>query len=802
MADSQITETGVSIGQAMATAERPLKPSSQNLDSGVRQVLARLRNRVRRYVWLQGLAMVLACLGLCFWALLAIDWYWEPSVDVRKLLLGAGALLTGWVAYYWIGRRAFVPLTDSNMAVLLERRFRGLEDSLLTTVELTDQANLAEFTREMLAHTSADAVVRAGKVDLGEVFDLAPLRRAVLLALALVVSIGGFAIASPESFRFFVEERMAGMTQQLWPRKSRLIVEGFKDGEVVIAKGSNLDLLVRADTTMEVPDKVQVRYRNADGQRRSEQMVREGEAVAGRDEYQDFRYTFENVISPYTFEVVGGDSRVRNLRIRVVDAPVIELQLHVEYPSYLHRASRAQPVTGIMQVPAGSRVTVKGHANKDLVKVEVDYPTPVKKGQKPTDKSFETHTLVLPQAGGTSRSFEFPVESLDSDLTLSFTLHDVDGIKSREPFRLALSATPDAAPQLHLRLKGISSVITPLARLPVTGEMRDDYGLARGWFEYAIDEKAVHEQPFINQPKGSDKVDVSEAFEARDLELKPGQKLLIGTAASDEHDLPPEKQPHVGHGERFQLTVVTPGELRSLLESRELNLRQRFETIIGEVTETRDTLTRLELGDPPAAADKPATEKPDAAKNEKDAKNVKDDKSGKDATDSGDEPATGGNTPEQLQAGRLLRVQGILQNSQKSAQETGGVAISFDDIREELINNRVDTEELRIRLKDYIADPLRQIAEESFPEFDKRLTRIQSLIQSKGGLEETLAAKTTAIQQADALVLAMEKVRDKMLELESFNEAVDLLRGIISSQQQMNEQTKKLRSEKIKKLLD
>ena len=35
-----------------------------------------------------------------------------------------------------------------------------------------------------------------------------------------------------------------------------------------------------------------------------------------------------------------------------------------------------------------------------------------------------------------------------------------------------------------LRLRGISTAITPQARLPVVGEVRDDYGLTRMWFEY------------------------------------------------------------------------------------------------------------------------------------------------------------------------------------------------------------------------------------------------------------------------------------------------------------------------------
>ena len=43
------------------------------------------------------------------------------------------------------------------------------------------------------------------------------------------------------------------------------------------------------------------------------------------------------------------------------------------------------------------------------------------------------------------------------------------------------------------------------------------------------------------------------------------------------------------------LDVVTPEQLRALLESRELVLRQRFESIMREMTETRDLLARAKM---------------------------------------------------------------------------------------------------------------------------------------------------------------------------------------------------------------
>ena len=57
----------------------------------IRGLLAALRGRIRRYVWLEGLAATVAALGLAFWAGLGVDWFFEPSPAVRKALLAVSA---------------------------------------------------------------------------------------------------------------------------------------------------------------------------------------------------------------------------------------------------------------------------------------------------------------------------------------------------------------------------------------------------------------------------------------------------------------------------------------------------------------------------------------------------------------------------------------------------------------------------------------------------------------------------------------------------------------------------------------
>ncbi len=331
--------------------------------STIRGLLTSLRRRIRRYVWLEGLAATVAALALAFWAVLGIDWFFEPSPLVRQFLLGAGLAAGLAVLFRLTLRRLWVALSDRSMALLLERRFRDFDESLLTAVELGERDEpLAVHGRQMLTHTCEAAGTRALHVNVSDVLNTAPLWRAAAAAVVLLLSIAALAVAAPGVFAFGVR-RLATITNEPWPRSTHLRIEGFDNEarERVVARGTDLEILVQAETTppLVVPQVVEVRYRPEDGKRLRKNMVREGFAVPGEDEYQDYRFTFPSVLSNTTFEIVGGDARVRGLRIRVVDSPSISMMLHCEYPDYMHRAPAEIPGAGIVPLPIGTRVTVR-----------------------------------------------------------------------------------------------------------------------------------------------------------------------------------------------------------------------------------------------------------------------------------------------------------------------------------------------------------------------------------------------------------------------------------------------------------
>jgi hypothetical protein len=808
------------------------------LAPAVKTVLGQLRRRIRQYVWLEGCAGAVVWLGIAFWVTLTADWFFEPPAMVRGIAILAIVVGLVVVVAQLIGRRVFVRITDGNAAMILERRFPQLGDSLLTAVTLAQSplsrrerarvraASVADgntlqpsppapipegegsyLYRDMLERTSGEAAVRIRNIDLRQVFNPQPLWLKFCAGGLLALSVALFAVVFPSELMVWARRTLA-LSDELWPRSTRLEVAGFADGIQKVARGADIEVVARADAAMPVlPQVVEVRYRTQGGGRGRGTMDRRGVARGPEDRFQEYAYTFRSVLADVRFDVVGGDDRISDLWIQAVDSPTIsQMALDCELPAYIGRRQRTLPVSGVMQVPQGSRVTVRaGAANKDLVRVEVgslaeDRTAPVVGQVGNLSHRADEATLTADRRG-----FSYTLPPLAKGVTLLFTLTDTDGIRGRDPVRLVLTPVPDQPPQIAVQLDGIGTAVTTRARIPAAGRITDDYGLARAWFDYAVDQQrqgrhVIREFPGDAADATTEYPLADAVLELQELGLKPGQKLSLSLRAADLCEL--GRGPNISASERWTLDVVTPEQLRTMLEARELVLRQRFDRMIQEMIETRDLLSRLEFG--PAEVKPRSSAAPNTLGRELHSRPAGEAGGGSTtatptppsaASPGDDEP---GDSPARQRALRLLRVEGSLTNCRKSAQEVLGMAEAFDDIRKQLVNNRIDTEELKSRLQGGIAEPLRAIAAAMLPELERRLEGLQAVLDdaAKGP-----GVRDHARQQADKIVLAMQKVRDRMIELEDFNEALDLLRGIIKAQEQIRQQTHERHKQKIRELL-
>jgi hypothetical protein len=771
-----------------ASARPPLEPHIQGLLSG-------LRWRIRAYVWLEGLTLAMAWIGLTFWVALAIDYLpvlmgaSEMPQAARAVLLVVIAGVLAYILYRWILCRTFVRLRDHSMAVLLERRFDHFQDSLVTAVEMTEHPDHAqEFNRDMLAHTSEEALAQVGYVRLSRVFNFLPLMRNGIVAFALVAPVALFYVLNASALEIWIN-RLYLLQDQPWPRNAHIEVVGielmqnpsdssevvssplipFSDGDSLkVAKGASVTLHVRADAAAKyVPEVCVIQYRTDEGDRGRVNMKKVGRIKDGYQQYTFDQKPLKGILSSIRFDVVGFDHRVRNHYIEVVDPPaVVKTELDCTFPDYMVDAklsaglARKIDWTPGTQLPAGTAITILAQTNKDLKQVRIYNPD-----------TGETATIDVTGEGDARQQFQYHVPRLTQNLSLEITLHDTDNVFSERPHRLMITAVPDEAPRVDVRLYGIGSAVTPDVRVPARGKVIDDYAVNKTWFEVQPPDADPREHEIQLGAGGS----VDAAVDFREIrsqpggfELKPQQKLVLSIKAEDKYNL--DGGPNVGSGDVYQLDVVSSEQLLAILEAREAAMRRRFEQIIDEMTESRDSLLRVKADAGSTGAEPEDTASAPAS-----------------GADPGDKTLDPKAAAERARSLRLLRVQRAFLQSQKSAQEILGVSAAFRDIREELINNRVDSEDRKTRLQNEVVDPLEHIGSVLFPELDSRLQILETKLDDPQAGPPAAAA---AVTKANEILIELDKVLQRLIKFETYNELLDIVRALIKEQEDLIGQTK------------
>ena len=628
----------------------------------------------------------------------------------------------------------------------------------------------------------------------------------------------------------------------------------FTQGHVKVARGATLRILIQADGDKLIPDRCSFHYETADGISGQRRLIKEGGAPEQDQYFVLADNPLDGISESLEFEIFGHDHRIGPFYIDVVVSPEIsQVTLDYEYPAYteLLPVEDQDWIPGRTSLPLGTSVQLNLLTNKPVQQLHIVDPAmaqylvtytdiedartskeiPVSilsQSATPADvpklwnnsqldnltnaagtkiqftienqklsvcdasqKILDTNTAIhcltasgqqlIVQLAGDRSAFQFPVEHLNQDLVLNVSLLDSDGIISTEPFIVGIAALADQAPSVEIGLMGIGTAVTPDVIIPVTGTVSDDYGIQSSWFDVQLDEGdplkfsiTLVEGDQIQSP-----LDFREqrAADGR-AELKPGEKINLSVRANDNYDL--QGDPNIGSSSQFTLDVVTPTELLAGLERRELSLRQRYELIIAEVQGMRDSL-QLVLESATQLENNSSGSASEAEPEDDDGNQLS--------------PAEKKLREESL---RLLRTQRAIVQSQKSNQESFGIAISFDDIRLQLMNNRVDTEDHKNRLLQKISDPLRLICEVEFPALDAELTELEVVI---GGKASQIDQAALALERADIVLLKMTVVLDNMLELETYNELIDLIRGLIDDQEQISEKTQQERKKQVLDLL-
>jgi hypothetical protein len=254
-----------------------------------------------------------------------------------------------------------------------------------------------------------------------------------------------------------------------------------------------------------------------------------------------------------------------------------------------------------------------------------------------------------------------------------------------------------------------------------------------------------------------------------------------------------------GSGPRWLLEIVTPERLKNLLETREITLRQRFEIVISEVERTKNILQDFSLEpmepqilEASALTLEPLEDETDESKaarqRELDTKkqNILD-------TINGEQSDLG-----KYHLARMLR------DTHKEVYDLTSIVEGFRTIRAEMINNRIFTEDERKRIDQEIMHPIQELMSTDFPGIDALLAGLNQLlsVQSEPKRPAAREERQKILAAFEETLLKMNAIRDKMASMESFNEAIELLRSIIKQQQLLRNETIEERNQRLRDLLN
>jgi len=779
----------------------------------IRRKIDRLNRTLRFYAALDGIALLLLTVILLCILDFALDRFFEFSLLVRTLLF---PVLIAAITYVFVVRillRCFATLRRDQLATALEHFVPNLNEALVTAVEYQTADGRRQTAEEdasdsdndyeniLLQHTVDEAVAALRGVDVHRFFRTGHLFSLFLFSLLCVALTAATCVYHSETASLWFGRNIL-LSQQEYPRRSQLLADGFQDGRVRIGRGDSFTLSIRANMDMpSIPDAVRVRVGTPEVNYRTLRIDQfRTEVNSGR--WRVFTTTFPEMLETVQLQIRGADSTLDDLIIEVVPTPTLtEMVLTQNFSDYLQRPTRTVALAGRTMIPDGTAITITAKSTKPLRKATAiinreEVPlTPFQSVN--TDEPFDTIVLTLP--------------ALREETAIDFRLTDMDSLSNRHPIKAELGIIKDQPPMITARLEGIGSAITPEAVLPIVGEITDDNGLQAALHRYTT-EPAVNEDtsrtpsegaiPIAGITPGQTLFPLEQTFAAAPLSMEPDDKLVLYIEARDLFNLD-ASEGQVGTGPRWSLEIVTPEKLRTLLETREISLRQRFEVVIGEVERTKNILLDYSLE--PTAEQIQAAE---ALTLELIEEETEENKLTRQAEwEAGKQKILDTISAEQSDLGKY-HISRMLRDTHKEAYDLRGIVEGFRTIRAEMINNRIFTEDERRRIEQEIIQPIRELIDADFPGIDQSLGMLNGMLN--GMLSElevpsrplVLEERQKILTQFDMALLKMAVIRDKMASMESFNEAIELLRSIIKQQQQLRNETIEERNRRLRDLLN
>lgn len=633
---------------------------------------------------------------------------------------------------------------------------------------------------------------------------------------------------------------------------TRIAIEKVLDELDTVAAEPRMSRRMRKLT---IPETVMVYYKGATV--RSDMTLKK----EGSHEYSG---TFADLKESVRFTVRGEDYYTPYQRITVVPPPsIVELTKEESRPAYLyHRLPQGGSISDIkgmkqrlpreavsltgdisrVDIPAGTDLVLACVADKDLTDAIHILPRERKTGRGDDKRDTSALAKKHVKLDADKRSFQVEFKNVTGRIDFDFEFTDTDHVVGRR--HVLIQAVEDLGPELEVLVDVVRKVkdaymITPTARVPFSGKVRDDHGLDR--LEYLYTLNRLESQSSISgkailvagvaqylSPPAAANLLTAPTF------LTAVGRIITATSTIDEDKSPErveldtfkvylrrqEANNVVSAKLREMLRLPPPAEKRSLRDftmeldpDREsFDLLQQFPRL--KVSDERDTQPRYQLRLWLVATDNNVETGPSVGQSkekftfvvvsefellaeiakEEEGLHVKLEDTVTRLKDTqlklnqvAEELAA--KLPEDQLRGMALRSQELEDVIVKASDMTREVHTDYSRILKELIVNRVGKKMIE-RVEDDICKPLEGALNQEFVRSQETLKAFRETLEAK---KPDKKATELARQRLDELIDRLDKVLGAMGDLTNINKLILVVRTLEEGQNKQTEEFKKIR---------
>ncbi len=708
---------------------------SKKIPQSISQRLQKLRAAMGRFVLIDGLSKLLFIAVLLILADLLFDRVFQMDLAQRGIMLVVMAVVLLAVIFFKLIKPFSKKVSDDALILQVESKNKDLQESVISAAQFSRGEN---FEQQGYSQSMVDATIRQGSqavesVNFGKAIDGEAFARNMIILLASIVGLGfiGYGVATTDLWKTWFNRNIL-LTNDQWPRNTKLEIVGVEDGRLTLARGEDHRQLVKVNKDSKVTD-VAVSIEFDDGNSRTTQDMRKTADL-------EHSLVFRNLTNEFRFRAVGGDDTTDWVEVNLVDPPGWqELNIFVEMPEYTG--------LGTMQLPPGggphsilenSTVTIKGKSNKPLQTANL----------KVADQQWNM------EKNGDDWQLKISPEQLVGG-KYTFDLADESAMKSSRPTSFTFKVKPDRAPSIRGKLSGIGGLVVPRARVPISYTVGDEFAITKMTVEHVwtgatagsvpqegeVDLTTI--DPSLTEMLGTTEIRSLSTIDLEPLNIPTNVSLRLSINAYDNNTLtgPGKGKPRV-----FLLRVVTEDELRQELLRREIEQRKAFELIL----ENQQKL----IYDLQGISDQTNAQNPAKAKDVLD---------------------------QLREAQRRQKLVGT---------NASVIGDRFEDFLAEALNNRLDESEseagasqsYEVRYNQKIVQPIRELDRRQIAESVQLVELTQRAISYDAGSGQQsmdkanlVAALNVAVNKQNEVLTQMQKILEAMKKSETYQEIINQL---------------------------